>query len=544
MKPIFQGSDSNKRWYDLVPETLKSHAPDWGNLPRSDFDPDNLVNFAPEARVKVDSFYSTVNTGDTAKLYPTLNQVEISHWLVNDDQVQLRLATHTPNFSHYSWRFDGLGWHTGIDSAIGWKLHGGQNRFEVQSVNKAGNQGRNSVLEIRMTDGHITETKLENGLADVPGITFLWEDFNHPTLVFLREKYGLDEIVHTGKSDLERAILLRDWLKSLWDHDQPIYSPPWDAAYILDKVTKKIEYFYCVHYSVAYMQLCLALGIPARLINLHRGICDAPFDGRGYGKEAKEEEPCDEHVLNEVWLDDLGKWVVMDVDFDIHYEKDEHPLNALEIHNLLLNDQLVKLQTCEGPYAHKLRSSDDFYQFKLPVYYTHFCLFWRNNHLSDPEGPTQILHYVDDRTPPMIWWQGEDLRHRPQIIGPIGVSWPYTQHTPVLNDMNAASHWASAEDPVPHWVELHWEEPQQIEHVHILWAKCWDRYFNSRHSQVQIKKDGVWETIAELQSNCEKAMDVISFPPVKTDIIRIVQPLHGGSPEFPDRFWIAEIGIN
>jgi hypothetical protein len=72
MKPIFQGSDSYKRWYDLVPETLKSHAPDWGRFPRSDFDPDRMVNYAPDARVMVDSFYGTINTDDLAMLYPQI----------------------------------------------------------------------------------------------------------------------------------------------------------------------------------------------------------------------------------------------------------------------------------------------------------------------------------------------------------------------------------------------------------------------------------------------------------------------------------------
>jgi hypothetical protein len=324
----------------------------------------------------------------------------------------------------------------------------------------------------------------------------------------------------------------------------PFTHRPWNAEYILDKVTKQIEFFYCVHYSVVYMQLCMALGISARLINLHRGICDEPYEGRGYGKEAKEDEPCDEHVLNEVWLDDLGKWVIIDVDFDIHYEKDSIPLNAFEIHELLLKDQLDQIQPCEGPYAYKLRSSDDFYQYKLTVYYTHFCIFWRNNHLSDSEGPTQILHFVNDQTPAMVWWQGEDLRHRPQIIGPIGVSWPYSHETPVLTDMNAASHWASAETPVPHWVELAWDEPREINHVHLLWAKCWGKYFNSRHVLVQTKQNGEWQTIAELQATNERAMDVISFSAIETDSIRIVQPLNGGSLEYPHRLWLAEIGIN
>lgn len=515
-----------------------------GKYPGRIFDSDELVNLSRDARVFVDSFYGTINTPDLALLYPILNQVEVNVKQAGEGQVQLRLATHTPGFDHFSWRFDSLSWQSGLDTALCWTLHEGINRFEVQSVNKAGKQGRITNLEILFYGAEITEIKLDNGHADPPGTPFLWEDFTHPTLVRLREKYSLDDIIKSGETDLERAILLRDWVKSLWDHDQPIFSPPWNAEYILDKVTKHIEYFYCVHYSVVYMQLCMALGIPARLINLHRGICDAPLDGRGYGKETKEEAPCDEHVLNEVWLDDISKWAVIDVDFDIHYEQDGQPLNAYEIHELLITDRLADLQPCEGPLAYKLRSSDDFYQLKLPVYYTHFCIFWRNNHISDSEGPTQILHFVDDKTPPMLWWQGEDLRHRPQIIGPIGISWPYSQQTPVLNDMNAASHWASAETPDPHWVELVWESPKKISHVHLLWAKCWGKYFNSRHILIQSKHNEEWQTIAEHHADNERAMDLISFSPIETDSIRIVQPINGGSLEYPQRLWLAEVGVN
>ena len=75
---------------------------------------------------------------------------------------------------------------------------------------------------------------------------------------------------------------------------------------------------------------------------------------RGYGRETDIDAPCDEHVVNEVWLDDLGKWVMMDVDFDIHYAQSGQPLNALEIHRALMDDKLDQLEVCEGPLAYKL----------------------------------------------------------------------------------------------------------------------------------------------------------------------------------------------
>jgi len=350
-------------------------------------------------------------------------------------------------------------------------------------------------------------------------------------------------VINNGESDLERVCLLRDWVKSRWDHDQPIISPPWDASYILDHTDKKIEAFYCAHYSVTFMQCCLALGIPARLINLHRGICSIPLENRGYGRELDTEHPCDEHVVNEVWLDDLGKWIMIDVDFDIHYEQESIPLSAVEIHKALQNNRLENLSVCEGPYAWKLRSTDDFYSHKLPVYFTHVCVFWRNNHLSDPNGPSQVLHWVDDQTPSMLWWQGEDLHHRPTIIGPIAISWPFSNKTPVINDNNMVSSWASSDDPIEHWVELAWKEPQIIQHIEILWAKYWGNYFNSCHIQLFAWVDQSWQLVKEIMQDEERVVNIFDLDQIYTSRLRFCQPTGGGSLQYPNRIWIAEISI-
>ncbi len=418
--------------------------------------------------------------------------------------------------------------------------------FDVENIPNIAPQARVSVDSfysmVNTSDRNLLYFPFsENGSLTVP---FIFEDFANPRLKRLREKYRLDEIIAPAHTDLARAVLLRDWLKARWDHEQPFVSPPWDAEYILDHTDKKLEGFYCVHYSVAYMQLCMSLGIPARLVNLHRGICTTPFEGRGYGLEMDETDPCDEHVLNEVWLGDQGKWVVMDVDFDIHYERDGAPLNAVEIHDLLVSNSLHRLAPVEGPLAYKLSAGPDFYQYKLPHYYKHVCLFWRNNHLSDPEGPTRILHWMDEHTPPILWWEGEDLRHRPQIIGPVGISCPYTNSTPVLTDLNVATHWASSEEAEEHWVELAWDEQKNISCVQILWAKCWGHYYTSCEYEIQAWQDSEWRTVFAYQGQNEKMFDICEFEMIVTNKIRLVQNIHGGSSEFPERLWIAEIGVN
>lgn len=544
------GKNNIQRWYDLVPETLDAHCPARTKLPRSSYGGPRGNNIAPAARVFVDSYYGTTNLGDVSDFYPILNQVQVGwEFSHKENLLQLRLNTVTPNFSHFSWCFDDGIWHSGRQNVLSWRLREGENRFEVKAVNSANHEGAIAQLSAVYTPGNFdlpgkVQVSSRNGTARETYYPFQWEDYNHPTLQSIRAKYRLDEIIGPGKNDLERLVLLRDWVKSRWDHDQPIYSPPWDAGYILDHTDKGIEAFYCVHYSVVYMQCCLALGIPARLINLHRGICTVPFLERGYGRELTAESPCDEHVVNEVWVDDLGKWVMMDVDFDIHYTLNGSPLNAVEIHNALLEGKLDQLAVQEGVHAWKLKSSPDFYQIQLPVYYTHVCVFWRNNHLSDPEGPDPILHWVDDETPWILWWEGEDLRHRPQIIGPVGVSWPYSNQTPVLTDQNMASCWASSDLPEPHFVEFLWEEPQKLTTVEILWAGCWGRYFNSTNFVLEVMVDDQWKQVAKISQSAEKAVDCISLGTIETQRLRLWQPAGGGSPEFPHRLWIAEIIVS
>lgn len=540
------GKDMNQRWYDIVPETQEGHRPGWANLPRSTFGDRLTGNLAGKARATVDSYYSTRNVDDWCEVYPPLNQVAVE-WAPrkNNSIVDLKWTTVTPNFSRFTWRFDAGMWKEGIQNTAVWLLHPGENRFEICSINSVGRKGRKSeiVLTKHADSGQLDIALMENGVAYETVHSFNWEDFQHSTLGKVREKYHLDDVIADAKTDLERVCLLRDWVKSRWNHDQPIVCPPWDVSYLLDHTDKHIESFYCLHYSIAFMQCCASLGIPARLINLHRGINTTPFEGRGYGKEYDPENPNDEHVVNEVWLNDLGKWAMMDVDFDIHYETNQIPLNAVEIHNLVIDKKFEAMTVMEGPYAWKLKSSPDWYSHKLPVYYTHVCVFWRNNHLSDPSGPTQILHWVDDRTPWMLWWEGEDLHHRPSIIGPMVISWPYSNSTPVITDGNMVSTWASSDEPVEHWVELAWDEPLELNRIEILWAKYWESYFNSRSFVLQAWLNGSWETIACISTDQEKAIDVLKTSKIKTGRIRLWQGQGGGSEKYPNRLWIAEIGV-
>ena len=546
----------DERGYERVAilneHAMEAHQPSWGRMPRyaaaGYVQPENL---AARASVLVDSFYGTLNLSTPAELYPALNQVAL-RWSPAEKAglAYIHLSTHTPNFACFEWRFDGGPWRRGLDTALAWSLHPGENLFEVQVRNRAGKAGRTSRLKLGYAPGTPTSSQAGNlavieeinGAAAPSQVPFSWEVYHHPRLVALRERYNLDELVAGARSDLERALRLRDWVKSRWDHSQPIRLPPWDALFMLERVDKGIEAYYCVHYSVVFMQCCLSLGIPARLLNLARGIGPAELDRRAVVFKPVV-PPIDEHVVNEVWLDDLGRWAMMDVDFDLHYTREGFPVSALEIHQALLAGELDRLEVCEGPLAFKLRSSAELYPRILPTYYAHFCVFWRNNHLTDPQGPTQVLHWVDPQTPAMLWWEGSDLRHRPEIIGPAVVAWPYACETPRLTDGNIATCWASEEIPQVHWVELCWPEPQRLSRVVIDWAECWQRYWTSQAYTLQAWQAGAWQDLVQVTGNREAAYTAHSFPALITDRIRLLQPGGGGAPERPNLLWLAEIEV-
>ena len=123
------------------------------------------------------------------------------------------------------------------------------------------------------------------------GYRFRSESPGHPRLQELRERHALDAIAGDG-ADLERSTRLRSWVKSLWEHRIPRRNPPWDGPLIIDRATRGVDTFICMHYSVALVHCCRALGLEARVVNLHRGISDRYEIGR----EASADPPVDEHV--------------------------------------------------------------------------------------------------------------------------------------------------------------------------------------------------------------------------------------------------------
>ena len=383
------------------------------------------------------------------------------------------------------------------------------------------------------------------GGCEPAGLSFNAEDPTHPTLVALRERFDLDRVAGAG-SDLDRTVRVRDWIKSLFPHYIPYRMPEWNALTILDRASRGVENFICMHYSVSLVQCCLALGMQARVINLHRGISDTYV----VGDEAFCDPPVDEHVVAEVWTADTGSWVMHDTDFDCHYERAGVPQSAWGIHQAFVDKELDELDCRRGPHsraftalADEIEEDGEFFASDLPSYYAHVSVLMRNDFLADPDGPVPVAHLTDAATEPILWHRGSDLRLQPHLMGPVVVANPYTDCVSLLTDGNPATGWASADSPGEHWVELTLPGERLVARIGLLWPEYATIYRTSRRLRIEVEVEGSWQSIADIENDPEGPFTLHDLPVTRTRKVRVVQPDGCGYPAHPDRLWLNQVEL-
>lgn len=133
-----------------------------------------------------------------------------------------------------------------------------------------------------------------NATIRTTSMPFEYEDPDHPRMVALREKYKLDEVVAPGRSEMERMVLLRNWVARRLSFKAPAaHYPPWDADAILEHGSG-----FCVQYAVAFMQCATALGVQSRFV---------------FGNNFRTG-----HEVAEFWSNEHEKWVYMDCSNNFH----------------------------------------------------------------------------------------------------------------------------------------------------------------------------------------------------------------------------------
>lgn len=185
---------------------------------------------------------------------------------------------------------------------------------------------------------------------------FAYQPFDCRELTLLRNKYRLNEITAKADSEFDKILLLADWVKGRWKLQRPknvMYN--FNALDILERAEKG-EGFFCSEYSTVFVQCALAIGIQARYVGLLEG-----------------------HVVSEFWSNEYFKWILIDVNNNLFYEKDGIPLNVLELHQVLESDGPGEIIAYEGPA--KIRVRPGMARFLISFYHD-FYVRMRNDWFS------------------------------------------------------------------------------------------------------------------------------------------------------------------
>lgn len=140
----------------------------------------------------------------------------------------------------------------------------------------------------------------------------------------LRLKYQLDSLVKDVETDFDKILTIQSWVQSRWEHDCCNTPKHNNALYILEQAEKG-ERFRCVEYSTVAKQCLSSLGFTVRTLGLMTKDISEVKSGGG-------------HVVNEVYIEDIKKWMYFDPQFGVIPTLEGNPLNAVELQYRIKNN--------------------------------------------------------------------------------------------------------------------------------------------------------------------------------------------------------------
>ena len=140
----------------------------------------------------------------------------------------------------------------------------------------------------------------------------------------LRETYQLNEVIKGAKNDTEKALKMMHWVHNQWKHNGMNEPSKKDALTILKEAAEGKQ-FRCVEYGIVTTSALNAVGLKSRVLALKTKDVETTKSGAG-------------HVVLETYLPDLGKWVMLDSQWDAMPVLKGKPLNAVEFQQAIVNN--------------------------------------------------------------------------------------------------------------------------------------------------------------------------------------------------------------
>ena len=213
---------------------------------------------------------------------------------------------------------------------------------------------------------------------------FRYQPYDEPRLQELRRRYALDAIVAGAPTEFEATVRLRSWTRSQFRRrDYQPLEPNFDAVQILDRgLRNNADVPYdparymdpCYFFPMLYAQVLLAAGYQARLVSTGHG-------------------------MTEVWSNQHRKWVVMDAELDLHYEKESTPLSMMDMHNENFGGDPASVRIVRGTQ----RSGDA----------NTTMVFLKKEELSAAEVVGWFRDYIEITDMRNDWWSNHYFRGHP-----------------------------------------------------------------------------------------------------------------------------------
>lgn len=219
---------------------------------------------------------------------------------------------------------------------------------------------------------------------------YIWENFDHPLLKELKEKYFLEKVIFGGKNEFEKQILLKQWVYKtlpLGYNNTNYYKSA--LGVLNDK--ENAGGFNCTWYVLVFLQCASALGWYVRKLGID--------SDHKFGEEEMR------HTIVDVWSNEYKKWFVIDPMFNAHFEDDGKPLNALEIRKAYLNAE--KIERVFGKNEKEKLPQRVKNRHDVPSNYFWFFILSRNNFLENPDiFDSKALLWIDRFNKHKTWFVG------------------------------------------------------------------------------------------------------------------------------------------
>ena len=250
----------------------------------------------------------------------------------------------------------------------------------------------------RQAGFNVRDLKADLPLAVHSRLPFVTAPYADESLATLRRRYPLEKVTAGGKDEWQSQLLLKEWVHKAIPPGSPKVSYN-NALEVLEHAAKGAT-FWCTHYAISYAECAAALGWQARKIGVDRN----------HGPEGMGSS---HHGVAEVWSNQFRKWVVIDAQSNLHFEKSGIPLSAWEIRAEWLKDGGKSVDHVVGvpPKAVKKNPAIVFWDHTEDETAIYFWMYLENRLLAAPKGsrePLPLIFPQDEANADLIWYQNGD----------------------------------------------------------------------------------------------------------------------------------------